>query len=167
MFELRGRRIDAPQQGCIAAIGAVVWSPRLGKFFHSSLEIPPSLMVWLFKIKKQYIAQLEMMAVLSLYHSLASDVLANELIIHFVDNQGVIWNLVEATSHDPGCAGMAHTTALAQARLCCRVWYDYVPSGANVADLPSRGVFTYIHRLRDLRPLAHVVWFDSHIPSFS
>ena len=167
MFELCGRRIDAPQLGCVAAIGAVVWSPRLGTFFHSSLEIPPSLMVWLFKIKKQYIAQLEMMAVLSLYYSLPRDVLANELILHFVDNQGVIWNLVEATSTDPGCAGMAHSTALMQARLSCRVWYEYVASDANVADLPSRGDFTYISRLRLLHPFAPIRWFDSLIPSFS
>ena len=103
---------------------------------------------------------------LSLYHSLPRDMLAHELILHFVDNQGVIWNLVEATSTDPGCAGMAHSTALMQARLSCRVWYEYVASDANVADLPSRGDFAYISRLRLLRPFAPVRWFDSLIPNF-
>ena len=158
--------ITEPNLGCVAAIGAVVWSPRLACFFHSRLEIPPHLLRWLFHIKKQYIAQLELMAVLSLYHSIPSDVLAGELIIHFVDNQGVLWNLVDAASSNPGCAAMTHTTAMRQARLRCRVWYDYVTSKANVADLPSRADNSYIQLLRQLRPLAPIIHFDSYVPEF-
>ena len=107
-----------------------------------------------------------MMAVLSIYHSLPQDVLAHELVIHFVDNQGVLWNLVDASSSDPGCAGMTHTTALMQARLRCRVWYDYVASKANIADLPSRNEPAYLNELRRVRPLAPIIWFRSVIPPF-
>ena len=164
MFELDGRRIDSPHPRCVAAIGAVVWSPRLQCFFHSRLEIPPQLLMWLFRIRKQYIAQLELMAVLSLYHSLPREVLDNELILHFVDNQGVLWNLVDASSRDPGCAAMTHTTAIRQARLRCKVWYDYVTSAANIADLPSRADESYVPLLRRLRPFAPIIWFDSRIP---
>ena len=106
------------------------------------------------------------MAVLSLYHSLHPDVLANELVIHFVDNQGVLWNLVDASSSDPGCAGMTHTTALRQAQLRCRVWYDYVASKANVSDMPSRDDPAYLQILRRLRPDAPIMWFQSRIPPF-
>ena len=105
------------------------------------------------------------MAVMSLYHSIP-DVLTNELIIHFVDNQGVLWNLVDASSSDPGCADMTHSTALQQARLGARVWYDYVASAANIADLPSRDDPSYVPILRRLRPLAPIFWFGSQIPDF-
>ena len=43
-------------------------------------------------------------------------VFEDSMVIHFIDNQGVLWNLVDASSRDPGCAGMAHSTALHQVR---------------------------------------------------
>ena len=75
-----------------------------------------------------------------------------------------------ASSRDPGCAGMAHSTALLQARLRAKVWYEYVASAANIADLPSRGDFSFVRRM--MAPVGgmfrHVPchWFDSTIPSF-
>ena len=109
------------------------------------------------------------MAVLSLYASLPS-VLTDALVLHFVDNQGVLWNLVDASSRDPGCASMSHSTALLQARLRAKVWYEYVSSAANISDLPSRGDFSYTRRM--MAPVGgmyqHVPchWFDSTIPTF-
>ena len=137
--------------------------------YHSRLEIPISLLEILYSIKEQYIAQLEMLAVLSVYASLPR-VFQGRPTLHFVDNQGVLWNLVDASSRDPGCAGMAHSTALLQAQLRTAVWYEYVPSAANIADLPSRGDFSYTRSLRASVGGFHCprrcVWFESVIPSF-
>ena len=33
---------------------------------------------------------------------------------------------------------LAHRTALRQREIRCQVWYEYVASKANIADLPSR-----------------------------
>ena len=169
MFEKGGVRVDGPVRGCTAAIGAVVWSPADRVYFHSRLVISQSMLERLFSLKDQYIAQLEMIAVMSLYASLPH-VLTDALVLHFVDNQGVLWNLVDASSRDPGCAGMAHTTALLQSQLRAGVWYEYVHSAANIGDLPSRGDFSYVRRM--MVPIGgmsrHVPcrWFDSIIPAF-
>ena len=114
-------------------------------------------------------AQLEMLAVLSVYASIPR-VFSNMQVLHFIDNQGVLWNLVDASSREPGCAGMAHSTALRQSRLGANVWYEYVASAANIGDMPSRGDFSYIGRLR--APVGGIwatrkcVWFESTIPDF-
>ena len=61
---------------------------------------------------------------------------------------------------------MAHTISLTQARIRARVWYEFVPSELNIADLPSRGDFSYTTAY----PLIHhnigarFVWFESLIP---
>ena len=169
MFEKGGRRIDGPEIGCTAAIGAIVWCPRAQVYYHSRLEIDISLLEMLYAIKDQYIAQLEMMAVLSVYASLPR-VFHDAMVMHFVDNQGVLWNLVDASSKEPGCAGMAHSTALLQARLRAAVWYEYVASKANIGDMPSRGDYSYKGRL--VAPIGGMwcprrcVWFESIIPTF-
>ena len=170
MFEKGGKRLDGPERGCTAAIGAIVWCPRDRVYYHSSLTVSRSTLEALFAIKDQYIGQLEMMAVMSVYASLPR-VFRNALVLHFVDNQGVLWNTVDASSKEPGCAAMAHTTALLQAKLGARTWYEFVASAANVADLPSRGDFSYVHRLTapmgvGVYTHARCVWFDSFIPSF-
>ena len=169
MFEMHGERISAPERGCSAAIGAVVWCPRACVYYHSRLIIPLHLLQRLFAIKQQYIGQLEMLAALSVYASLPK-VFHNSLVLHFIDNQGVLWNLVDASATEAGCADMAHTAALTQARLGARVWYDYVASAANIGDKPSRGDFSYEHRL--MAPVGgfwrhrRCVWFESRIPRF-
>ena len=84
--------------------------------------------------------------------------------VHFVDNQGVLWNLVDGASREPGCDAIAHTVAATQ--LACRVnvWYEYVASDDNIADLPSRNDFSYVSRLaRSAR--RGVRWFNLELPA--
>ena len=95
-------------------------------------------------IKEQYIAQLEMLAVLSFYESIPTEVVEGRLVLHWVDNQGVLWNAAHGSSREPGCSALTHLTSLRQAQLRCRVWYEYVASKANPGDAPSRGDFSYL-----------------------
>ena len=143
MFEKGGRRLDGPERGCTAAIGAIVWCPRQRRYFHASKQIEPAILEWLFSIKEQYIAQLGMLAAMCVYEALPQ-VFTDALVIHFIDNQGVLWNAAHGSSTEPGCAMMTHTTSLLQARLRARVWYEYVPSALNISDDPSRGDFAYL-----------------------
>ena len=145
MFESRdGLRLDAPELGCQAAIGVIAWCPRARCYYHSRLQIAGAVLEWLFAIKEQYIAQLEMLAVLSFYESIPTEVVANRLVLHWVDNQGVLWNAAHGSSREPGCSALTHLTSLRQAQLRCRVWYEYVASKANPGDAPSRGDFSYV-----------------------
>ena len=155
-----GTRLDTPEDGCEAAIGAIVWCPRKECYFYSRLEIADDTLRWLFSIKHQYIAQLEMLAVLSLYQSLP-EVLEGQLVVHWVDNQGVLWNATHGSAREPGCAALTHLTSLQQAALRCRVWYEYVASKANPADAPSRGDFSFVAEWDCLCFDRPFVWFES------
>ena len=98
---------------------------------------------------------------MNLYHAL---VFTDSIVIHFVDNQGVLWNAAHASSKEPGCAMMTHTTSLTQARLRARVWYEYVPSKLNIADDPSRGDFAFLAEACAHGLLAPFHHFHMHIP---
>ena len=57
---------------------------------------------------------------------------------------------------DLGCAWMGHDFAIRAARLSCGVWFDYVRSKANIADLPSRGEFDLLLAMGSVEVLAPV-----------
>ena len=67
------------------------------------------------------------------------DLLADEDVVSFVDNQGALGVLVSGSSSDRPMGRMAHEAALVQRRMRARFFYEYVNSAANIADLPSRG----------------------------
>ena len=99
---------------------------------------------------------------LTLYHSLPEHVLAGrQLVLHWVDNQGVLWNASHGSSREPGCAALTHHAALKQAQLRCRVWYEFVASKANPADAPSRGDFSFVVDWVTMDVGGPFVWFDS------
>ena len=58
--------------------------------------------------------------------------------MHFIDNQGALGVLAKGSSTDLSLTNMAHACAMDQLHLRCRVWFEYVRSAANIADLPSR-----------------------------
>ena len=133
------------------------------RYMYYSKEISSEILEWLFSIKEQHIAQLEMLAVLSVYESLPQ-VFVDSLVLHFVDNQGVLWNAAHGSSSEPGCAMMTHTASLAQARLRARVWYEYVPSELNISDDPSRGDFSFVVDSVLHGFFAPFDWFEMKIP---
>ena len=45
---------------------------------------------------------------------------------------------------------LAHECALQHLTLCCTPWFEYVPSAANISDLPSRGRLAATIRLEPL-----------------
>ena len=66
------------------------------------------------------------------------ELVAGASVIHFVDNTGALSNLVHGYAARADCGRLTNAFHLALARLQCSVWLDWVPSKANVADLPSR-----------------------------
>ena len=58
--------------------------------------------------------------------------------IHFVDNQGALSALVKGSSSDVPASWIAHDVAARLFGMRSRVWFEYIESAANIADLPSR-----------------------------
>ena len=57
---------------------------------------------------------------------------------HYVDNQGALYCAINGRSADPDMNRLVFLAQLRIAQLRARVWFDYVPSASNVADLPTR-----------------------------
>ena len=134
-------------------------SARMGeRYYHSSFSLDRSQLERLFGVRQNYIQQLETLAALAVYMSAPSCLLAGKLILHFVDNQGALSNLISCSSRDYDCSWMVHEFALISSRLACGVWFEYVRSAANISDLPSRGEYEYL--LRVLRS----EWVGTTIP---
>jgi len=83
------------------------------------------------------IQQAEIVAGLGAYRSLRH-LLFDEAVVHFVDNTGALSNMVHGYARTPDCGRLVNSLHLALAALRCKVWFEWVPSKANVADLPSR-----------------------------
>ena len=142
-----------------AQIGFAVWSPfktRGGHsgWVHSYMDVSNLVQV-LFTPRTQYITQLEVLAALVVYMSVPSW-LAGRRVLHFIDNQGALSNLISCSSKDLDCAWMVHDFAIRAARLSCGVWFDYVRSKANLADLPSRGEFALLLAMGSVEVLTSV-----------
>jgi hypothetical protein len=86
--------------------------------------------------KKTYIGQLELLAAIVVYWSLSW--LRGRRSFHWIDNQGAIACLIKGYASAPDCLPMLHAWVSFALRHCLRPWFMYVPSKANIADLPSR-----------------------------
>ena len=137
MFERDGNRLNGWQEGCKCTIGIVVWCPRRARFFVSDLDLSLELLELAFGERETYIGQAEELAAAAAYETFP-DVLAGTRPMHYIDNQGALGVLVRGAGHHAPMGLLAHKTALRQRELGCQVWYEYVASKANIADLPSR-----------------------------
>ena len=59
-------------------------------------------------------------------------------VIHFIDNYGALAGLTKGYSGDRDSARLVHAFYAINDRVEANVWFAYVPSGANISDLPSR-----------------------------
>ena len=64
--------------------------------------------------------------------------------IHFIDNTGALVGLSKGYSRDVDTARIAHVFHTACAACGTSVWFEYVASGANIADLQSREDFAML-----------------------
>jgi hypothetical protein len=69
-------------------------------------------------------------------------------VIHYIDNTSAIAALVKGYSGSPDSMGVIHAFAEIRLALGIDIWFQGVPSKANIADLPSRAEFDLLHRMR-------------------
>ncbi|KOO31833.1 hypothetical protein Ctob_011203, partial [Chrysochromulina tobinii] len=66
---------------------------------------------------------------------------AGRRVVHFADNTVALSALVHGYSASVDMADISNAYHLLAAGLRTAAYFDYVPSAANIADLPSRGEF--------------------------
>ena len=88
--------------------------------------------------RDQHVGQLEVLAAVAAYTS-RSEQLRDRDVIHFIDNTGAIFGIAKGYSADLDSARLISVFHTLNAALGANVWFEYVASAANIADLPSRG----------------------------
>ena len=88
--------------------------------------------------RRTYIAQLEGLAVLAALTTWPAR-LAGRRVALFIDNTVALSGLVHGYARDADLATIVNAYHLMAAGMRTVAYMDYVPSKANIADLPSRG----------------------------
>ena len=78
--------------------------------------------------------------------------------IHFIDNVGAYSGLGKGYSPDMDSARMISVFHTMNAALRSNVWFEYVPSKANISDLPSRNEFELLHSSEYKAQPFELVW---------
>ena len=115
------------------------WSQSLAieySFYHGSSDVPAEMMDSLCQ-RSQQIGQVELLGALTPYLS-APELFAHRDVLHFIDNTSAQTALMKGYSGVPDSARLVHLFHAWNLGAQCRVWFEYVPSKANVSDAPSR-----------------------------
>ena len=126
------------------ALGAVVYDPVSRKVAFSAADPPWDLLLSSWRDdRRTYIAELETLAAISVY-STYPDLIQGRRVLHFIDNTVALSALVHGYSGKPDLAKSVNVFYLQMLAFRASVYFDYVPSKANIADLPSRRMFTLL-----------------------
>jgi hypothetical protein len=175
MFNPRNRKLRKQEDACsefrrsyVSRLGIVLYDPhcdprhdaydppRVGGcaagFLRYGSAVPPDDVTATFSRSddgeplKTYIAQLEVLAAVSVYYTFADDLRGRQA-NHMIDNTVALSGLVHGYARKVDLARMVNAFHLQLAGLHTDVWLEFVPSLANIADLPSRNEFELLKRL--------------------
>ena len=142
-------------------IGFVVWfppghpmaSPLSGRFVYSTRTgITFDDLPFLTR-RESMIGQLELLGAVAPYFSLPAEAFEGCDVIHYIDNTSALYGLAKGYSSIPDSAAIIRAFHVANISLVANVWFNYVATKANVADLPSRGALAEMARaLRSFLP---------------
>ena len=126
-------------------LGAVVYDPESNRVVSAMGDPPWELLLASWDTdKKTYIAELEAIAALAVYSTFSS-IFRGRKVIHWIDNTVALSAFVHGYAGKPELAKTVNVFYLQAMALRASVYFDYVPSKANIADLPSRAL---VHQLR-------------------
>ena len=89
----------------------------------------------------------------------APEIFRGRSAIFFQDNTWALSSLIMGYASRPDMGLVVNAFHLAQFALDARVWFEWVPSDANVADLPSREEWEAFFRI-----LPQSVWVPTVVP---
>ena len=116
------------------------------RLYHGSKKVSQSLLDTFVKGRETYIGQLEIMFAVSPYLSVP-EVLVGRDVLHFIDNTSACAALIKGYSAACDSGRMVQAFHSFNVGLRANVYIEYVRSGANIADLPSRGKTKQMKRI--------------------
>ena len=149
-----------PRRGFpLMRIGWVVHCPVRRQTFHSHLEVSEAFFRLLFvPDRRTYIAQGEAIGACAPHLSMPG-LFRGRHVVQFQDNTCALSALVNGYASKPDLSSIVNAFHLAQFRLRSRVWLEWVPSAANIADLPSRMLYSVYSQYQP-----RSAWVDTVIP---
>ena len=157
---------DAALERGIGRLGFVAYDPDDSCFFTSHYDVPSEL-INCFVHPEHCIGQLEIFAAMFVYLSLPNERLRNRRVFHYVDNTSAISALFKGYSGKSDSSRLVNIFACLQAVLRFDVWWEYVPSAANIADMPSRLDYSYLHQLCAVWVQPFVLTVDAYMAPIS
>jgi len=130
----------------VGRLGFVVYDPRDRYLAYSSYDAPEWLL-GLMVYPGACIGQLEILAALLPYTTLAWARLRGRRVLHFIDNTSSMYSLFKGYSSQGDSSWFVSIFHLVCASLQVDVWWEYVRSKANIADLPSRASYGLLESL--------------------
>jgi len=88
--------------------------------------------------RKTHINALELLAIVAAVWTVGKEFLQNREVVFFCDNTSAMSAAVHGYARSPDLAALSNTLHLALAALKCTPFFEWVPSLANCADIPSR-----------------------------
>ena len=105
---------------------------------HSRYDVGVEVLRQLVPGKKTYIGQLESLAGAAFYYTYDTSRLKGRQIYHWIDNLAAVAGLAKGYSGKADTARIINSFNVRQAYLLFRVWWEWIPTHQNIADLPSR-----------------------------
>ena len=127
---------DASHSPSFSGLGVVVFDTARGRRFISECRLPP----WVFSLfasSDHVINQAELLAMVAARLTFP-DVFYGRSVLHFVDNTSALSAAVHGYSSKPDMAVLTNMLHSLDASLRVDAFYEWVPSDANIADIPSR-----------------------------
>ena len=116
----------------------MLWAAEAYEWCHGgAATVPADLMAALLH-RKQQIGQVEIIGGMCAYLSLPASWIAGREVIHWIDNTSACATMCKGYSGVPDSARLVHAFHALCLGLQVRVWFEYVPTGANPGDEPSR-----------------------------
>lgn len=156
---------DAMYEGGDGCIGIAKFDPEMvgsaaapDGWLHASARPPSHFLDGLIP-RKQQIGPLETVAPICMLLSRPEDFRDREVIL-FVDNTQAVYTLAGGYARASDCAHLVHLYQCLCAALGTQVWIEYVPSGANIADHPSRGDMSLLEEWGSVDFSEDIEWPD-------
>ena len=147
-------------------------------FLRYGSAVPPDAITATFSLSesgdplKTYITQVEVLAAVSVYFTFP-DVVRGRQVNHFIDNTAALSGMIHGYARKLDLARMVNVFHLQLAGLATDAYLEFVPSLANLADLPSRDEYEVLERLGGRRVSLNVpgaadwaapleAWLDMH-----
>lgn len=134
-------------------LGLVLYDPRDGAILYGAVVPPDNILREVLDLAagaKTYIAQLEALAAVAAFYTFKQR-LRHQRVHFFIDNTVALSAFIHGYARKVDLAKLANAFHLQLAGMHTSAYLDYVPSKANIADLPSRNEFELLIRLGGTR----------------